>query len=179
MTGKDSIMISHPPFCDRTCGICGSCYSKKMSKYRKYLQKRQDQNTKVLNKPGCIIHKFNTLDRTIRWLSTGELWSDQMFENICLFAIENNHLYHVIWTKRAGIVRRCSRIIPNNLGLIWSATKIDYPKPFVPKGFDIGFWVYSSEDKLPDNAIHCTKKCSTCGFCYRPGSKGIVCEVLK
>jgi len=92
----------------------------------------------------------------------------------------NDHIYHQIWTKQAGILKRNQDIIPYNLTIVWSATKINVKKPFIPDFADIGFFVYSSEDKIPGNITHrCKGKCKDCGFCYKIDSKGIVAEVLK
>lgn len=178
MMDMDSIMVSHPPFCrDRNVGVCARCYSKKLSGYRPNLAKKQIRNTQILSSPGFEPCKFNTINGVIRWLSFGELTDPIMYDSICKMAEYNPHLLHLLWTKRNGIVK--SRDKPKNLKLVWSATKIDVEKPFVPKGFDMGFFVYSSEDKIPKGVFHCCKKCSECMHCYKKTSRGIVAEVVR
>lgn len=179
MANKDSIMFCHPSFCDRTCGVCGACYSKKMSSYRQCLAEKQEQNTRIMKSPYFKPCKLHTIDGSIRWSSTGELLNKQTYDNICKMADHNDHLVHALWTKRPGLVLWKEK--PENMTLVWSATKIDYPDPFIPAGFDIGFFVYSSYDRIPTDrhTIHCRKKCEECNFCYEPGARGIVCEVLK
>lgn len=178
MMDMDSIMLSHPPFClDRNIGVCARCYSKKLFGYRPRLAKRQLQNTLKLSDPDYKPCKFNTINNVIRWGSFGELSDPVMYRNILYTAMYNPHLIHALWTKRAGIVKKALRT--TNLKLVWSATKIDIKKPFVPKGFDIGFFVYSSEDKIPTGAFHCKKQCSECMHCYKKNSSGIVAEVIR
>lgn len=179
MINKDSIMLSHPSFCDRECGICGHCYSKRMSKYRRRLKAKQEQNTERLNSRLFTPSKLNTIDGSLRWISTGELHSRQMYKNIIKMVNLNNHLTHALWTKRNGLIVGIEK--PDNLNLVWSSTMIDYKDPFIPAGYDIGFFVYSDYDKIPVDRemIHCHKKCSECGFCYEPNAHGIVAEVMK
>ena len=178
MMNMDSFMLMHPPFCqNRKVGVCAKCYSKKLSGYRPYLAKRQAQNTLTLSSPDYKPCKFNTINGVIRWGSFGELSDPVMYHNILYTAMYNPHLIHVIWTKRAGMIRNYLRT--SNLKLVWSATKIDVKKPFVPKGFDMGFFVYSSEDKIPKGAFHCKKQCFECMHCYQKNSKGIIAEVIR
>lgn len=178
MMNMDSFMFFHPPFCkDRNIGVCAKCYSKKLSGYRPYLAKRQAQNTLTLSSPDYQPVKFNTINGVIRWGSFGELSDPVMYRNIVKTAWENIHLVHVLWTKRAGLTRKLIR--PHNMRLVWSATKIDVKKPFVPKGFNMAFFVYSSEDKIPKGVFHCRKNCSECMHCYQKNSKGIIAEVIR
>lgn len=178
MMNMDSFMFMHPPFCkDRKVGVCSKCYSKKLSSYRPCLAKRQAQNTEKLSSKNFKSCKFNTINGVIRWGSFGELANKEMFEHICSMARINNHLIHALWTKRAGIVSGYYR--PTNLKLVWSATKIDVEEPFVPEGFDMGFFVYSSEDKIPKGAFHCKKQCFECMYCYKKTSRGIIAEVIR
>jgi hypothetical protein len=180
MVGKDSIMISHPPFClDRCVGVCNSCYSKRLSGYRPNLWAKQKNNTDILLSDRFVPCKINTIDSTLRWSSTGEIINVQMLTNISKMAELNNHITHQIWTKKAGIILNAEYPIPENLRLVWSATKIDYPKPFIPKRFDMAFYVYSSRDKIPDGVHICLKHCSDCGFCYKNKSVGVIAEVMK
>ncbi|MCE5226265.1 MAG: hypothetical protein LLG05_10495 [Porphyromonadaceae bacterium] len=165
MQNKDSIMLSHPTFCERKCGICGQCYSKRMSKYKPILAGRQEQNSKVLSDPAFRPCKLNTIDSSIRWGSTGEMDNQVQYRNICRMAEENRHLVHALWTKRVGLINGPK---PYNLNLVWSATKVDVSRPFIPAGFDIGFFCYSSKDEIPEGVDHiCQRKCSQCNYCYQ------------
>jgi len=179
MQNKDSVMFSHPSFCNRTDGVCGKCYSKRLSGYRPCLAEKQEQNTRVITSAYFKPCRLNTIDDSLRWCSMGEIHNKVMYDNICRMADLNDHIHHQLWTKRAGLVTWREK--PENMTLVWSATKIDYPDPFIPAGFDIGFFVYSSYDKIPTDrrTIHCRKKCEECGHCYEKGASGIVCEVLK
>lgn len=180
MINKDSIMFAHPAFCaGRSVGVCGRCYSKRLSSYRPNLAKWQTHNTNVISSPDFVPCLVSTVDDTLRWSSMGELSGDVMYQNICRMAEKNRHITHQIWTKLNGIVKRNKNLRLNNLTLVWSATRIDYQRPFVPDGYQIGFYVYSDESKIPDNVFRCQKSCAECGFCYRPGAYGIVGEVIR
>lgn len=176
MQDMDSIMLSHPPLCDRTCGVCGKCYSKRMSGYRSRLAAKQERNSRLLSNE-FIPSKFNTINGVVRWISTGELNDWLQVRNIFSTALVNDHLTHVMWTKKAGLVRQYRR--PGNMILVWSCTKLDYQKPFIPKGFSIGFYVYTSKDQIPKGMHLCHGKCKDCMFCYRVGASGLVAEILK
>jgi len=187
MIDKDSIMFSHPPFCQsRNVGVCSRCYSKKLSGYRPFLAGKQIQNTQILSSPGFEPCKLNTIDNTIRWGSFGELTDPVMYRNINRMAEYNPHLLHLLWTKRNGIVKSYHKA--KNLKLVWSATKMDVQKPFVPDGYDIGFFVYTDESKIPKtwsdghkmrNVMICNKECSKCKFCYSTYLGGVVAEVVR
>lgn len=144
------------------------------------LHRLQVNNTKCLSSPDFEPCQIRTIDNTLRWASTGELDNDQMFINICKMAAHNPDIIHQLWTKKDGIVMRNKNLIPDNLVIVWSASKIDVPRPFVPTGgYKIGFFVYSDESLIPKGVFHCQKKCSDCGFCYKKDSSGIVGEVIR
>lgn len=184
MDGMDSFMNIHPPFCQtRNTGVCARCYSKKLSGYRPNLAEKQMNNTQLLSSiifEPCLM---TTNNGVIRWNSFGELSDPVMYQNICRMAEMNPHLLHVLWTKRNGIIK--SRDKPKNLKLVWSATKLDVQKPFVPAGYDVAFYVYTDESKIPssdwwDKQIHkCTMNCSKCFHCYSTYRGGIVAEVVR
>lgn len=187
MINKDSIMFSHPPFCQsRNVGVCSRCYSKKLSGYRPCLAGKQIQNTQVLSSLDFEPCKMNTIDDTIRWGSFGELTDPVMYRNINRMAEYNPHLLHLLWTKRNDIVKSYPKA--KNLKIVWSATKMDVQKPFVPDGYEIGFFVYTDESKIPKtwsdgckmrNVMICNKECSKCKFCYSTYLGGVVAEVVR
>ena len=184
MVNMDSIMVSHPPFCQsRNTGVCARCYSKKLSRYRLNLAEKQILNTQILSSPGFEPCELHTINGVIRWSSFGELTDPIMYNSICKMAEFNPHLLHLLWTKRNGIVK--SRDKPKNLKLVWSATRLNVQKPFVPRGYDMAFFVYTDENKIPtsewwDKQIHrCTLNCSKCMHCYSTYRGGIVAEVIR
>lgn len=178
MDQMDSFMLRHGYFCEnRTVGVCKKCYSKKLSGYRPFLAAKQEKNSVILSDPGFCPVKMNTINGAIRWSSFGEIENRVQFENITKMARVNKHLVNVLWTKKAGLVRNIKK--PKNLRLVWSATKIDVLNPFIPKGFEMAFFVYSKEELIPDGVFHCNKQCSACGFCYQAQSAGIIGEVIR
>jgi len=177
MNMKDSFMLSHPAFCDRNIGICRYCYSRRMSNYRPNLKAKQESNSCILSDENFVPSKIYTIDGTLRWSSTGEIENKTQYNNICRMAEENPHIQNVLWTKRAGLVR--DRKKPDNLTLVWSATKLDVKNPFVPYGFDIGFFCYTKRELMPFFSHECRKSCSECSFCYSKGAVGLVCELVR
>ena len=109
--------------------------------------------------------------------------------NIILTAKSNKHLHTALWTKRYNIVKGMFHLIPSNLILVWSASKINSTTFVIPNGFHKSFYVYKDEKILNEamskatsqgfNVIHCKKTCKSCLHCYNDKSSSIVMEIIK
>ena len=163
--------------------ICSKCYSiKGLRSWCMGANEAWQRNNDILTQD--ILSRDERpfiMDKFFRFHSHGELLNDYHFINFCLIAERNPETHFALWSKRKDIVRKNAGLIPDNMLMIYSTSKIDDESLFIPEFFDKRFSVYH-KDFAEDNGIdlNCAgKSCVDCLICYRDNGIKYINEKLK
>lgn len=155
--------------------ICSKCYSGRMTRRYKTLEKKLARNTDVLTK--IIIPVWPVLNcQKFRFESFGDLNNVTQvinYFNLCNTK-GNEDVHFALWTKNPWFIAQAIKSgyeKPKNLSIIYSspclniiAEKVFDIFPFIDKVFT----VFDNEDTVP---INCGARCCvTCGKCYDPNN---------
>ncbi|MCP4648568.1 MAG: hypothetical protein GY853_00625 [PVC group bacterium] len=179
-----SISVKLGKFCNnmrKNCKtICSECYAVDMLSYRAELNKRLENNYRLLTT--SIIPRKNLpviTDKRFRFNSFGELENMIHLENYLEICRKNPETSFTLWTKRVDLVRKI-KDKPENLILIYSNPLLNDVSIQKPKMFDKMFTVYTKKGiKEHDLDVNCLMKCNNCHKCYTKNNITQINEVLK
>jgi len=189
-----SIMIDFPGFCmnnrKNDSSVCKRCYAFiQTSIRRKSIWPKLKHNSMVFSTSSISFEKVITPLNVLRFNSYGELQNKHQLLNMILLARSNDHLYTALWSKRYKLVKPLIHLVPKNMIMVWSASKLNSHTFIIPKGFNKSFYVYTNEMELTKakhlaqqkgyTVIECQKQCKECLHCYKDVSHTIVMELIK
>ena len=163
-------------FCKASCqneeNVCSRCYSNKYLKMRPSLADCLDLNDEILSLETILkrdLPVFNNL--YVRFNAFGEIINKNHYLNLMKICGNNPKTTFALWTKMALLVKEFA-MKPNNLILVYSATKINSLHQGVPEWFDKTFIVYTrkfaNENKID---INCKRACMDCLKCYNKDNR--------
>ncbi len=179
-----SISVKLGKFCGnmrKNCkSICSECYAVEMLSYRPQLNKRLENNYRLLT---TSIIPFDMLpiitDKVFRIHSFGEFENLIHVQNIYNLCLKNPEVLIVAWSKRVDLF---SKMLdrPSNLTLIYSNPLLNDVKIKKPKMFDKMFTVFTEEGiKEHGIEVNCLMKCNTCMKCYSKNKIEQINELIK
>lgn len=198
MDGYTSIPLAHNKVCDnrrasnnisKNC-VCRYCYSYIQATIHPGIRKKMEHNSVQFSNLGYNPERINTVNNCLRYISFGDVSNHVQVINIIRHACKNNHLHKAVWTKMYGFWKQKGiHGEVEQFNLIWSVSKLDCMKFFIPKGFTKSFYVYTNKDTMLDarmkaekegwKVIECNKQCSLCNHCYKNSETTIVMELLR
>ncbi len=166
-----SISVKLGNFCSnmrKNCKtICSKCYAVDMLSYRAELNKRLENNYRLLTEKIIPMSKLPIItDKRFRFNSFGEVENMRHLINLQNICRKNSETLFTLWTKRVDLINKMKNK-PDNLILIYSNPLINDVKIQKPKMFDKMFTVYSKDYvEKNDVEINCLMKCNNCHKCY-------------
>jgi hypothetical protein len=109
----------------------------------------------------------DTKPRHFRWHVAGDILSVDYLQGMCEIAEHNLGTRFLAFTKAFDVVNgyENSRTLPGNLTVIFSA----WPGMRIhnPHGHSVAWMQFGTEDRVPEDAVHCPGNCKSCGICFR------------
>ena len=196
MTGMPAITSSM--LCNDNCtnlkkinnSICKKCYTEKYLKYRPFIEKCYEQNTKLLSESIIPIHQLPFINAAMcRFETFGDITNPTHLQNFINIAKKNKHCTFTLFTKNYSIIINYfkNHKQPNNLLIVISSLLLNKP-------FDINklsntniknikiFTVYTKQYATQNNIIiNCgNNRCIDCKRCYQKNKNPIyISEILK
>lgn len=166
--------------CNGCADICGrDCYA--MKAYRQYPATREawDQNLKqATNDMGSFFDEIQAYlakykKTFFRWHVSGDIINRDYFANMVSMVMLFPHIKFLAFTKQYAIINQhldLYNILPENISIVFSA----WPKHPLdnPHGMPVAWMQDGTEDRIPDDALHCIGNCETCGLCWNLKSIG-------
>lgn len=110
--------------------------------------------------------------RRCRWHSSGDIVDENYLKGMCWVARKNPHTMYLCFTKKYELINayiEAKHLIPRNLTIVFSAWK-DF-MPTNPHNFPTTFVFFPKQPEMnkciPEDAIPCGGKCSSCSACWQ------------
>lgn len=149
------------------------CYA--LKPYRMYpgTRKAWDNNARIaLTNPSSYFAQVASViderrPRWFRWHVAGDMLNLNYLHQMCRIAELNHRTHFVAFSKAFNIINSYekTRRLPGNLTIIFSAwPRMSIPNPHRHR---VAWLQDGTEDRVPEDAVHCPGNCESCGICFR------------
>lgn len=163
--------------------ICSHCYSHISEARWKNCRAAWTNNFQILTSRVLQDNELAKITKVdlFRFQAHGDLGSREHYVNLVRIADANPTVRFALWTKNLAVINDGGIIIRDNLVHVYSTPKLNELNPYLPKGFDKVFTVYSRPflREHPEVAINCAQSCMECQLCYEKNDVSIINERIK